>query len=102
MSAGGEIGEKAAEKVLAEINVKRGDADPEATEKLKAVFRQWDTDGDGIISREELGRIMKELDPSFKQDELEVMFQACDANQDGVIDYSEFINWLFDSKELTT
>merc|ERR550532_3696253 len=66
-------------------------------DKVVEVFKAWDTDGDGHISRKELERIFITLNPSFTKKELDSVMKAADKNGDGMIDYTEFADWLKDS-----
>mmetsp|Transcript_10706 Transcript_10706/g.11974 ORF Transcript_10706/g.11974 Transcript_10706/m.11974 type:complete len:173 (+) Transcript_10706:93-611(+) len=70
-----------------------GDDDP-AIEKVVEVFRAWDRDGDGTISRDELERVLIVLNPSFTKKDMSKVMKAADKNGDGVIDYEEFADWL--------
>merc|ERR1712151_1454825 len=67
-----------------------GDADA-----VKAVFRKLDTEGTGAIDRKELTAAIHQLDPSFSEAELLKSFKDADLNNDGLIDYDEFVSWLF-------
>mmetsp|Transcript_67785 Transcript_67785/g.201664 ORF Transcript_67785/g.201664 Transcript_67785/m.201664 type:complete len:281 (-) Transcript_67785:80-922(-) len=60
---------------------------------LKA-FQEWDVDGSGTISAEELAEVLMALDPEFTQDDAMKLFEAADMNQDGSIDYTEFMQWV--------
>lgn len=62
--------------------------------KLKDIFTAWDTDSSGCICSDELGRVLKELDPNFNDEHIQVMFAAADVNKDGCVDYDEFCDWL--------
>lgn len=58
------------------------------------VFKSWDKDGDGKISREELERVLVLLNPSFTKKDMSLIMKAADRNKDGVIDFEEFAQWL--------
>lgn len=57
-------------------------------------FSTWDSDGDGTITSEELGSILKKLNPRFTEVTVGRMMDEIDTNDDGVIDIHEFIAWL--------
>jgi len=59
---------------------------------MRNKFQEWDTDGDGFISREELGQVFQKL--GWGEDEVEALWDIADVNGDGNISYSEFIDWL--------
>eukprot|EP00927_Polykrikos_kofoidii_P046948 TRINITY_DN41052_c0_g1_i1.p1 TRINITY_DN41052_c0_g1~~TRINITY_DN41052_c0_g1_i1.p1 ORF type:complete len:743 (-),score=110.41 TRINITY_DN41052_c0_g1_i1:120-2348(-) len=60
---------------------------------LKAAFEAWDEDGNGTITRSELGGILSRLG-TFSSDEVDRILLEADKNGDGVIDYQEFVEWL--------
>lgn len=58
-------------------------------QKLKTLFVQFDKNGDGKISRDELIDVFKEEGHSDK--EIDRIIKKIDSNNDGVIEYEEFI-----------
>ncbi len=69
-------------------------------------FRAFDKDGSGTIDRAELGRLLKKLDRHHSKEEriwnndhLDWLMSALDRNGDGSIDYTEFVDWIFDSHD---
>merc|ERR1712110_670902 len=62
---------------------------------VQHAFRQWDINGDGVITQPELHRTMQRLDSRFTAGEVRRLFSAADANGDGAIDHQEFVQWLF-------
>lgn len=83
--------------------------DPEATLKDAAgagslggiikAFQDWDTDGNGSITAEELKTILQSLDDSFTEEQVENLMKSADTNEDGKIDYVEFSNWIVQADE---
>jgi hypothetical protein len=65
--------------------------------KLKEVFAKWDTDNSGGLDEEEMATLISTLNPALTKDLARRLFDVADANKDGVIDYDEFINYLFGS-----
>jgi len=63
-------------------------------EQIITTFRQFDTNADGVISRQELARLLKMLDPRWDDDDIEVLLQAADTNGNSRIEYAEFVNWI--------
>uniref|UniRef100_A0A7S0LS14 EF-hand domain-containing protein n=1 Tax=Coccolithus braarudii TaxID=221442 RepID=A0A7S0LS14_9EUKA len=59
--------------------------------ELKEVFGLFDKNADGAISAEELGLVLSELNQNFKKDELVAMIKKVDKNDDGEIDFEEFL-----------
>jgi len=60
-------------------------------EELEEVFKVFDANGDGKITREELGCVLRSLGDDLSEEELALMVQAADKNGDGCIDLHEFI-----------
>jgi len=83
--------------------VKREEPQPEPRDELeqmgdtarviKQAFQHWDLDRSGTISKEELEQVMRSICP-MSEDEIDMLMQEADANGDGVIEYSEFVDWL--------
>lgn len=77
----------------------------EAEDKKKMVvetFRKFDTNGDGLISREELTSVFKILcsnGKSWDAGSIDVLMSAADTNRDGKIQYEEFVNWVMNEKK---
>lgn len=67
--------------------------DPEE-DRLRAGFAKWDVDGNGEISASEMVDILTKLDPGLDATAVFAMVAQADANQDGVIDYDEFVTWI--------
>jgi Ca2+-binding EF-hand superfamily protein len=65
-------------------------------EELLEAFRVFDKDGSGTISVDELREVMKNLGENLTTEELEEMIKEADSNNDGAIDYSEFVKLLSD------
>ena len=57
---------------------------------VKAAFRQYDSDGDGHITKSELSQVMN----NFSQQEIDAVFALGDKDQSGGIDYQEFISLM--------
>lgn len=62
---------------------------------VRKIFREWDANGDGLISRKELLDVFETLDPTFPLNELDDLLVNCDKNKDGKISYDEFVNNLW-------
>ena len=69
--------------------------DHNKTEELIAEFKEafslFDKDGDGTITTEELGTVMRSLGQNPSEAELQDMINEGDADGDGTIDFSEFL-----------
>lgn len=63
-------------------------------DQVMAAFKAWDTDGNGTISEDELKGALTKL--GMNDEEVKTCFEQADLNKDGVVDYDEFITWVYD------
>ena len=65
-------------------------------EKYLTAFRQFDKNGDGNISKEEFQLVMKNTKSGSKlsQEDINEMVEEADTNNDGTINYQEFVQML--------
>eukprot|EP00042_Codosiga_hollandica_P046709 m.494744 g.494744 ORF g.494744 m.494744 type:complete len:502 (+) comp57292_c0_seq5:1312-2817(+) len=61
---------------------------------IKDAFAQYDLDGSGFIDKNELQRMCVRFRVPIPDDLLGNLIEDCDANNDGLIDYNEFSNFL--------
>jgi len=61
-------------------------------EKIYEAFKTFDKDGSGKISTEEVKQILKVENDDIKM--IEEMIKSFDINQDGEIDYNEFLTMM--------
>eukprot|EP00943_MAST-04B_sp_MAST-4B-sp1_P007933 g7933.t1 len=60
---------------------------------IHAMFSIFDENGDGVISRHEFSRVLTDkLDLHFSEHEVAQIVEYFDVNQDGAIDYTEFVD----------
>eukprot|EP01124_Arcella_intermedia_P019000 TRINITY_DN2611_c0_g1_i1.p1 TRINITY_DN2611_c0_g1~~TRINITY_DN2611_c0_g1_i1.p1 ORF type:complete len:270 (-),score=79.91 TRINITY_DN2611_c0_g1_i1:70-879(-) len=65
--------------------------------KLKEIFQKMDKDGNGVISKSEFLEAVKEMDPgNYKEEDAEVLFECADIDENGYIDFTEFVENLVD------
>uniref|UniRef100_A0A8C6DYB3 EF-hand domain-containing protein n=1 Tax=Moschus moschiferus TaxID=68415 RepID=A0A8C6DYB3_MOSMO len=60
-------------------------------EGLRDIFRAFDQDNDGYISVDELRQATAQLGEKLSQDELDAMIREADVDQDGRVNYEEFV-----------
>ena len=66
------------------------------SEAVVKAFKQFDTNGDGSISREELGTVLKRLQPdAWDQGSVDRLLSQADTSGDGQLFIDEFVNWAF-------
>eukprot|EP00746_Dinoflagellata_sp_MGD_P147385 gnl/MRDRNA2_/MRDRNA2_79733_c0_seq2.p1 gnl/MRDRNA2_/MRDRNA2_79733_c0~~gnl/MRDRNA2_/MRDRNA2_79733_c0_seq2.p1 ORF type:complete len:554 (-),score=97.69 gnl/MRDRNA2_/MRDRNA2_79733_c0_seq2:346-2007(-) len=61
----------------------------------RQIFSSWDLNHDGVVSHEEFETVLRRLDPSFSQDELDIIFSEADKNNHGYINLDEFLDWAY-------
>ena len=81
-------------------------------ENLKQIFKVFDVNGDGCISRQEITRIVRDLSylftfednpKGYNAETLGAMaFQEMDINHDGWVTEEEFISACFGHKQIST
>ena len=62
--------------------------------EFKEAFSLFDKDGDGCITTKELGTVMRSLGQNPTEAELQDMISEVDADQNGTIDFPEFLNLM--------
>ncbi|WP_411017608.1 EF-hand domain-containing protein, partial [Salmonella sp. s51090] len=64
-------------------------------ENILDVFKQWDTQGHGIIKADELKAMLKKLvNPRLKNTEIDEMLKLLDHKGNGRIKFEEFVQNL--------
>jgi O-acetyl-ADP-ribose deacetylase (regulator of RNase III)/pimeloyl-ACP methyl ester carboxylesterase len=62
---------------------------------IQKSFQEWDVDKNGTISFEDLTQVLHLLNPGIPSESLAAVFKRMDFNGDGVVDYEEFVSWMF-------
>ena len=65
----------------------------EQMDELRETFDYNDRDEDGSIELDEFIDMLDELDANMSEAEAKVGFQDIDTNDDGLIDFKEFVAW---------
>ena len=58
----------------------------------EAQFMSWDMDEDGVISHEDIKKMVKRHRKTISDDFVNQWIQTADTNKDGVVDFDEFVN----------
>ncbi|KAG0201775.1 hypothetical protein BGX28_005520 [Mortierella sp. GBA30] len=61
-----------------------------SAQEVDAIFRNFDLDGNGSISKEELSKVMAAQGESLSENQLRDMMNAADTNHDNKVDRDEF------------
>lgn len=81
---------------------KKSHSDSQLTQRYREIFTQFDTDGSGAISPEELRALLKAAGEDMDDKELASVIAQADTDQDGEIDMDEFIGLMRARKRLLT
>lgn len=63
-------------------------------QEAREAFKMFDKDGDGAITLDELGTVMRNLGQFPTDEELKMMMDETDTDGNGVIDFSEFLTMV--------
>ncbi|KAF9426209.1 calmodulin-like 3 [Podila epigama] len=58
--------------------------------EIDAIFKEFDLDGNGVITADELGKVLSRQGENLTKEQLKDMIKAADLNGDNVIDKEEF------------
>ncbi|KAM2855236.1 hypothetical protein FF1_025580 [Malus domestica] len=73
--------------------------DPKEKADRERIFKQFDTNGDGLISATELGDALKTLG-CVQPDEVKFMMAEIDTDGDGFISYKEYLDFALANRGL--
>ena len=65
----------------------------EQLDELREAFDYNDRDGDGRIELGEFAAMLDELEAEMSEQDAEIGFKDIDTNDDGLIDFREFVAW---------
>ena len=71
--------------------------DEASVAKTKEMFAMCDADNDGVITKTELFKLVKELGLEMSKAEVSLLFSTLDVNNDGLLQFNEFLEgmkWL--------
>ena len=60
-------------------------------EEMMEAFKTFDVDGKGFVNLEDLKRVLKHYNENLSDDEVKLMFQETDQDNDGKINFKDFI-----------
>ncbi|GAB2264951.1 Probable calcium-binding protein cml18 [Dionaea muscipula] len=65
--------------------------DDDQIAELREIFRTFDRNDDGKLTQLELGSLTRSLGLKPSEDQLDALIQAADKNNNGMVEFSEFI-----------
>ena len=65
----------------------------EQLDELREAFDYNDRDHDGMIQLNEFSDMLDELEADMSPKDIEIGFKDIDTNDDGLIDFAEFVDW---------
>lgn len=65
----------------------------EQLDELREAFDYNDRDNDGRIQMDEFSAMLDELEAGMTPTDIEIGFKDIDTNDDGLIDFDEFVAW---------
>lgn len=68
--------------------------DTDSQEEIQEAFKVFDKDGNGYISAAELRHVMTSLGEKLTEEEVDEMIREADIDQDGQINYEEFVKMM--------
>uniref|UniRef100_A0A669P879 EF-hand domain family member B n=1 Tax=Phasianus colchicus TaxID=9054 RepID=A0A669P879_PHACC len=80
--------------VLAAVRQCLKKANYENFDMLLEAFRHYDKNGDGMIDKNDLRKSCFQLNLNLDSELLDSLFDYCDVDKDGLINYQEFANFL--------
>lgn len=79
-------------KPTTRIGTRHSEVSKSQMKEFREAFRLFDKDGDGSITKEELGRVMRSLGQFARTEELQQMLQEVDVDGDGNVSFEEFVD----------
>ena len=61
---------------------------------LRNIFREFDANGNGVLSSDELQALLVRLQISVERKYLSALLKKFDNNNNGVIEFEEFVNFV--------
>lgn len=66
---------------------------------VRATFRLWDRNGDGLVPCGHLFRVLTKVQPDLSEAQVRALVKTMDCDHDGNVDYDEFVDFLFHRAE---
>ncbi|XP_011498133.1 PREDICTED: neo-calmodulin [Ceratosolen solmsi marchali] len=79
------------DQLMSSLAVKKPNITKAQMKEFREAFRLFDNDGDGSITKDELGRVMRSLGQFARAEELRTMLDEIDIDGDGNVSFEEFV-----------
>ncbi|CAE7029420.1 unnamed protein product [Symbiodinium natans] len=96
-SAGQDDVATAATKKLASSALQGAVTKAQSEQAMISAFKSFDSDGNGTISKKEFSAVLAKLNMKMTPRQVEMLFEAVDKDQDGLIEFEELCCWLCDT-----
>ena len=70
----------------------------EVIKKMRSIFNKYDKDCSGYLSQSELQRFFKSMETYFTKSELSEAMYIIDTNNDGKVNFEEFIRFVLEDE----
>merc|ERR1712098_554525 len=70
------------------------DDEEQMKEELKEAFRLYDKEGQGFITNEVLKEILREIDNTLTEEDLDGIVEEVDEDGSGTMDFDEFVEMM--------
>ncbi|XP_014206579.1 calmodulin-A-like [Copidosoma floridanum] len=77
--------------LMVDLAIKKPHITKSQMRELREAFRLFDKDGDGAITKDELGSVMRSLGQFARAEELREMLEEIDTDGDGNVSFEEFV-----------
>jgi Ca2+-binding EF-hand superfamily protein len=78
--------------------LKLGDKELQKRVEAAAMFKNYDTDGSGAVSKEEFSAMHQEMQRrGYTAKPVDAVLAEIDEDRDGEVQFNEYINWLIKS-----
>jgi calmodulin len=64
------------------------------SDEMRSVFNSFDTDGNGVLDKNELKNAFKDFKGGLTDEEVDALMAEADTNGDGQISFEEFVELI--------
>lgn len=89
-------------KILQVVRAKLEGSSSGGSAAAKKAFMRFDQTGNGSIDKKEIGSFLKTWGVDLTEHQVDELMEAVDSNNDGQLDYNEFVNGVMKNSATTT